>query len=196
MNLTDARVTTGYRNSGGAIEVAGKVGSGGYLFVTYTHTTSIYNGVTDITGFSNLRVGEFEQTAPIGPIGEKAKSPEQAEYENRKLRLIDAVTAMRRSAPNWSGEDTHVRDSSAYSAKKFLECLPGNAVLPRVAPDGEGDIMFVWDGAGQQSCVVTVEKQQLHLACGLGTPEAKHVDAKRFLGLKIPKPILDRIPHR
>jgi hypothetical protein len=186
--------STRYSNSGGLIEVVGISDSGSYACVTYAGSYSISGGVAE-TGFANIRIDKFQQTAtPTELLSDKTKSPEQVEFENRKARLIDTVTAMRNSAPNWSGATARVRESSAQSAKKFLECLPGNALLPRVAPDGEGDVMFVWDG--QQSCVVTVEKRDLHLACGLGTPNAQHVDAQRFLGVKIPKSILDRIPRR
>ncbi|HLZ03426.1 MAG TPA: hypothetical protein VKR55_14905 [Bradyrhizobium sp.] len=193
MTSTGAQI---YRNSGGITEITGTPDSGGVFWVTYA--LSVYAGVAEMTGYSNFAVGQFQQTAaPVDPVGDKTKSSEQVEFEKRKARLIDAVTAMKSSAPNWSGRGTRVSEASAQSAKKFLECLPGNARLPRVAPDGEGDVMFVWDNLpGGQSCVVTVEKRDLHLACGLGTPEAQHVDAQRFLGLKIPKAIFDRIPSK
>jgi hypothetical protein len=194
MMSTGARI---YRNSGGSMEIDGSPGSGGYSWITYAYPASIYGGVADITGFEDVFLGGFKQTAvPVEPNSDETKSPQQIEFEKRKARLIDAVTAMRTSAPNWSGIDTRVRDSSSQSAKKFLECLPGNAILPRVAPDGEGDVMFVWELPGQQNCVVTVENRRLHLASDLGTPNARHVDAQRFLGVRIPKPILDRIPTR
>jgi hypothetical protein len=131
-----------------------------------------------------------------GTISEKTKSAEQLAYENRKARLIDAVNIMKRSAPNWSGASTRINDLSAQSAERFLRCLPGDAVLPRVAPDGEGDVMFVWDSQNQQSCIVTVEQRALHLACQLGTSQEQHIAQQRFLGVRIPTAILDRIPSK
>jgi len=185
-----------YRNnSGGPAEFEAVPGSGSMWLSC--GTSDIFAGAAAATaGILTAWFDASLHTAMSATISEKTKSPEQIAFEKGKERLIGAVNRMRSSSPNWRGAQTRVSEESAQSAKKFLDCLPGNAILPRVAPDGEGDIMFVWDAPGHPNCVVTVEKHSLHLASGLGTPEAMHVDDKRFLGVQIPRSILKHIPLR
>jgi hypothetical protein len=184
----DPTEVVGISSSGGAVyEAAG----GGFT----VGLSGLQYGMT-VTGSAGAYGLATYATKTPGTISEKTKSAEQLAYENRKARLIDAVNVMKRSAPNWSGSSTRISDLSAQSAERFLRCLPGDAVLPRVAPDGEGDVMFVWDGQNQQSCVVTVEQHALHLACQLGTPQEQHIAEQRFLGVRIPTAILERIPSK
>jgi hypothetical protein len=189
-------------NSGSPTDVVGISGSGttslsaggGQIFYGTTAETPYHGSIG--TGSTGGYIANLYATATLdGTISEKTKSPEQVAFENRKARLISAVIAMKRSAPNWYGSLTTVSDLSAQNAENFLRCLPGNAVLPRVAPDGEGDIMFVWDGP-DQSCIVTVEKRALHLVSHLGTQEVKQIDEQRFLGVRIPPAILEHIPSK
>jgi hypothetical protein len=190
-------ITTRFSNSGGSAEFAAAPGSG-TTWVSYGLFDAVADafGAANTAGFSADWLDMSRHTAMTAEIGEKTKSPEQVAFEKRKARLISAVSAMREASPNWQGTQTRVNESSAQSAKKFLECLPGNAILPRLAPDGEGDIMFVWETPGQRNCVVTVEKRSLHVACGIGTPEVEQVDAQRFLGVRIPRSILKHIPTK
>jgi hypothetical protein len=191
-------------NSGAPTEVVGVPDSGTIPFgaayidvLPYGPLVGAYYHGSVGTGYTGGYMSAVYATAtPAGPISEKTKSPEQIAFENRKARLISAVNAMKRSAPNWYGSSTTVDELSAQNAENFLRCLPGNVLLPRVAPDGEGDIMFVWDGPDNPSCVVTVEKQTLHLAARLGTPHVKQVDDQRFLGVRIPPEILAHIPSK
>jgi hypothetical protein len=182
-------------NSGDPTQVVGIPGSGGGAYTWTTIGLPALGNFLSFQYYYGMQATGFETPyATPGPISERTKSAEQIAYETRKARLIAAVEAMKRSAPNWSGSASTVNNLSAQSAEKFLNCLPGNAVLPRVAPDGEGDVMFVWDGP--QSCVVTVEKRALHLACRLGTPQMMQLDARRFLGVQIPAAILEHIPSK
>jgi hypothetical protein len=191
-------ITTRYDNSGGLAEFATATGSGAtWLSYGISHygAADAFR-VSETTGFSTDWFDMSRHTARSASVGDKTKSPEQVAFEKRKARLVNAVNAMRVSSPNWDGTQTRVNEASAQSAKKFLECLPGNAILPRVAPDGEGDVMFVWDAPGQSNCIVTVEKRLLHLACGLGTAGVKHVNEQRFLGVQVPQSILKHIPTK
>jgi hypothetical protein len=123
------------------------------------------------------------------------KSNEQVAFEKRRSRLISAVNRMKRHAVNWSGADTCVREESADTAIQFLRYLPGDAILPQVAPDGEGDIMFVWDYQNG-NCIVTVERHLLHLVSKPGTSDEKHIGPQQFLGFTIPTAIELRIPRK
>lgn len=153
------------------------------------------SGVFDSSSLMFVPISHAATSTPGISASEKTKSSEQVAFENRKARLISIVNSMKMSAPNWYGTTTTVNETSAASAEKFIKCLPGNAVLPRVAPDGEGDIMFVWEGPNE-NCIVTVERQTLHLVCKLGTPEVQQIPSQQFLGFQIPPTILAHIPTK
>jgi hypothetical protein len=145
------------------------------------------------TGIGGPYVGTaYATSTPAGTISEETKSPEQVAFEKRKARLISALMAMKVSAPNWSGYTSVVREPSAMTAEKFLNSLPGNSALPKVAPDGEGDVMFVWDDPN--SCIVIVEPRMLHLVSKPGTGDSKQVRSQQFLGVIIPPAIQQYIP--
>ncbi|QHP70453.1 hypothetical protein EI171_26080 [Bradyrhizobium sp. LCT2] len=182
-------------NSGSPVEVVGLAGSG-TLWADVLINGIIPQIYAGTSGGQPAYVTSFYASTTDGPISPTTKSPEQAQFEAKKARLTEAIRSMKKSAPNWNGSSTRVNEMSALSAEKFLDCLPGKTPLPKVAPDGEGDVMFVWDDPGKPKCVLTVEKRALHLACGLGTADVKHVDDQRFLGVRIPQPILELLPSK
>jgi hypothetical protein len=182
-------------NSGLPADVVGFNGSGasagfpqpGIILTTFS------DEATGSTGWN--AAFSYVAATPIVADGQAMKSPEQVDFEKRKARLIAAIDRMKTSAPNWSADRLVVNETSAVSAEKFLKCLPGDARLPKVAPDGEGDVMFVWDDA-HNACVVTVEQRTLHVVSKPGTPDVKQIDAQKFLGVRIPPAVLECIPSK
>jgi hypothetical protein len=126
---------------------------------------------------------------------ETRQSPDEIAFESHRSRLIAAVSSMKAAAPNWYGTDAKVSEESASTAEKFLRCLPFGSALPKVAADGEGDVMFVWEGPGI-SCVVTVEPKTLHLVSRPGSKTVQQIDGQKFLGVQIPPTILRHIPSK
>lgn len=120
-------------------------------------------------------------------------SAEELEFEKHRERLIKALHSIKQNSPNWSGADSSISEASAATAERFLNCLSSRSVLPKIAADGEGDVMLVWEDDAV-SCVVTVEPQLLHLISGPGTRGTQRIDAQRFLGVQIPPSILRHIP--
>jgi hypothetical protein len=114
-------------------------------------------------------------------------------FDSKRTRLISAIRALKSEAPNWSGEQRTVNAGSALTAEKFLQCLSSQHRLPKIAADGEGDVMLVWDDP-KNSCIVTIEPRTLHMVLHPGTPQAKQIDAIQFLGLRIPPNILGHLP--
>jgi hypothetical protein len=174
---------------------AGMIPAANLFASFYTATVGPYGPIA--TGLLGLYepITYAAVSTPGSSAREQTKSSEQIAFENRKARLISIVNSMKTSAPNWYGDVTTVNETSASSAEKFIRCLPGNALLPRVAPDGEGDVMFVWDEPNDK-CVVTVERRTLHLVCKLGTPDVQQIPSQQFLGLQIPPAILAHIPTK
>jgi hypothetical protein len=122
-------------------------------------------------------------------------SSEQFDYLDRKARLRAVIDSMVEAAPSWSGEPCTVSNDSAQTAQAFLYLLTSNRELPKVAPDGEGDVLLVWEPP-QGNCIVTVEPNLLHMVDRPGTPHVEHIDDQRFFGDRIPLSILHAIPMR
>ena len=102
----------------------------------------------------------------------------------RLMSVIDALaTRDDRSA---------VEASAAETAKRFLRGLSDNMVLPKVAPDGDGDVLLVWDD-GAPRLIVTVESARIHAAVNPGTSSSEHFDDIEF-GESIPNRIAKLVP--
>jgi hypothetical protein len=140
------------------------------------------------------QIFEVSGTNRSPPRGE-TDHPSDTEFETRRSRIIAAVRRLKDSAPNWSGVSTKVDAGSALTAERFLFCLPSTVALPKVAPDGEGDVMFVWDEPGKQ-CIVVAEPKLLHLVSKPGDPTGVQISAQRFLGIQIPPSILRHLPAK
>lgn len=117
------------------------------------------------------------------------------DYEDRKLLLRTIIDRMVKDAPSWDSNGATVHALSASTAQRFLSAIPANRELPKVAPDGEGDILFVWEPP-QGDCIVTVQHNLLHLVDQPGTRFAAHIDGQQFAAFHIPISILHAIPFR
>jgi hypothetical protein len=117
------------------------------------------------------------------------------EYEDRKARLQGLISRMIKEAPSWDGEPTRVEVRTALTAIRFLKVLPPDRELPKLAPDGEGDLLFVWQPP-HGNCIVTVEGDLLHMVDQPGTQHVQHFDPIRFIGHRIPVSILHAIPFK
>jgi hypothetical protein len=84
---------------------------------------------------------------------------------------------------------------SAETAKDFIYQLPPDRAFPKVAPDGEGGIMLVWDSP-QCKELITIDRNILFLIENPGQPNSYHFNPLRFDGERIPSIILERLPHR
>lgn len=126
---------------------------------------------------------------------EKDVSSESLEYEDLRVMLQSIIEQMVEDAPTWDGEPIAITNEAAETAIRFLKALPSNRELPKVAPDGEGDVLFVWEPP-HGDCIVTVEGNVLHMVDRPSTNNAEHVDGKRFAGYRIPVSILHAIPMK
>lgn len=122
-------------------------------------------------------------------------SSQQLEYEDRRVQLAVLIEAMIDDAPSWDGEPAKVTEGSAATAIRFLKSLPANRHLPQVAPDGEGDVLLVWEPPSG-NCIVTVQDDLLHVLDLPGTRNVEHIDAQPFYGERIPVAVLQAIPVR
>lgn len=84
-------------------------------------------------------------------------------------------------------------ERSRRSSLEFIRKLPTDKMLPTIAPDGEGDILFVWET--ERTIIVTVERCMLHVAVGAGTDQSSHFDNLDFSNGEIPIEILEILPQ-
>ena len=76
----------------------------------------------------------------------------------------------------------------------FIRGLTEDFVLPKVSPDGEGDIMLVWGKPAR--LLVTVEGEVLHVIVHPASKSAKYLPPINFNGYEIPSEVAKLIPRR
>lgn len=116
------------------------------------------------------------------------------EHENRRAALTAIIQQMETVSPSWDGSDgTVISPESSETAIRFLAALPTNRELPKVAPDGEGNVIFVWEPP-HGNCLVTVVPNCLHMVDKPGGLAVQHIDDQEFTGNRIPLLILSALP--
>jgi hypothetical protein len=97
---------------------------------------------------------------------------------------------------NWSDSEAVPIDSlSAETAIAFILRLPPDRAFPKIAPDGEGGLMLVWDSS-ERKTLVTIDRVVLLLVSEAGRPNSHHFRPLRFDGDAIPAILLEHIPSR
>ncbi len=114
------------------------------------------------------------------------------------LRALKALVERFEREPFSRGLDDGERVSVETSrhARRFLEALPFDRQLPKIAPDGDGGLYMAWERKDEPTVVVGVTEDVLYAVVGPGTPESRHVPEVKFDGTSIPSAILSVIPKR
>ena len=71
--------------------------------------------------------------------------------------------------------ESRVDKESLYSARNFLLSLPETFPLPKIYPDGDGGIMFVWS-TPTKSTIMVIEGIVFHLVKNAGSDQAEYFD--------------------
>jgi hypothetical protein len=79
-----------------------------------------------------------------------------------------------------------VDGDTAKAAVRLLAQIPSPWKLPRLAPNGDGGLIMIWEQEVSQAIVVVAE-WNLHLVVNPGTEVAVYVDDEPFDGETIPK---------
>jgi hypothetical protein len=125
-----------------------------------------------------------------------AASAYDPEVERTRAKLIGVIKYLVTTSVTWTERDpVRIDDISAETAIGFIYQLPPDRAFPKVAPDGEGGIMLVWDSP-QRKDLITVDRNILLLIENPGQPNSYHFDPLRFDGERIPSIILERLPRR
>src|SRR5262245_21323316 len=91
--------------------------------------------------------------------------------ERRRSELLSAIRYLARSPVTWSDREVPVPVDgvSAETALAFIRCMPADRALPKLAPDGEGGLMLVWDSQ-ERKAMITVDRAFLLLVSNPGQP--------------------------
>jgi hypothetical protein len=100
-------------------------------------------------------------------------------------------TSLKRFATE-SYEGLRITSETQTAAQGFISAIGETFDLPKVAPDGEGGLMLVWEAA---SVALVVDGWRLHLVVDAGTPHARYFDDLPFDGKNLPDEVLKVVPH-
>ncbi|RQR29098.1 hypothetical protein DIE23_22930 [Burkholderia sp. Bp9143] len=131
-----------------------------------------------------------DDSLPVGKVTDA--SIERARERERLISLIgqmnqDGYSCMR-------DRPSKISDESAAAARALFEMLLPTHEVPKVAPDGEGGLIVVWDDPGS-STVLVIDNWKLHLVVNATTPEARYFDDVPFDGEHLPDVIVESIPR-
>jgi hypothetical protein len=102
------------------------------------------------------------------------------------------ITSVHRFAAE-SVDAYRVSAETAEASVGFIKALGGTMQLPKIAPDGEGGLMAVWDD-GDAPIALVVDNWNMHLVTGATTPRAQYFDSLPFDGTRLPEELVVSIP--
>lgn len=114
-----------------------------------------------------------------------------ADYREKQkfILLIDMFT--RRDY--FDRDDARISVTTAEASKAFFTMLIKKITkLPKIAPDGEGGLLSVWEKEGHTAMLV-IDGWNLHLVTKAMTPNASYFDDIKFNEDEIPTEIYDGI---
>jgi hypothetical protein len=111
------------------------------------------------------------------------------EAEERKLKSL--IEHFFRNPLSWEmHEPTPVTWDTQLATLRFIDLLPDDVALPRVAPDGEGGITLHWETPDHRYHLGGVDGWRLHFVFDAGQAHARYIDDVSFSGDEIPDQIL------
>lgn len=92
----------------------------------------------------------------------------------------------------YTGRGPETNMLSRHFAIQLIARLADDKLLPKISPDGEGDIIMVWGEPPQ--FVLTIEQASLHGVVNPGSRRSKHIAPVEFDGREVPSEIIAQIP--
>jgi hypothetical protein len=140
------------------------------------------------TLLAQLALRRAERTA-----GEDSTTIYELEHARARAALIRLLERHEFQGLSYdSGSCGEMNPDTVRFARKLLSQLKSKHMLPRIAPDGEGDLMMVWDNP--PTLLVTVEGKALHAVLHPGSPRSRHIPPVEFVGEAVPGEIAAFIP--
>lgn len=131
----------------------------------------------------------IDDSLPVGKVTETS-----IERTRERERLISLVGQMNQDGHSCTRDHpSKVSDESAATARALFEILLPSRETPKIAPDGEGGLIAVWDDPAS-SVVLVIDNWKLHLVVNAATPDARYFDDVPFDGEHLPDVIIQSIP--
>jgi len=111
-----------------------------------------------------------------------------------KARLIELIRQF--AAEGFSradGVDGKITPETAEAANILFNTLLPAAKIPKVAPDGEGGLMVVWEHE-VDPVVLVVDNWKVHLITAATTPRAQYFEDLPFDGEQVPRQVIEAVP--
>lgn len=147
----------------------------------------------------------LSQTAPVLPLEESyarqssavfSRGLDSVEHLSRQGALQTLLNILERFSVQedpWSDDQPEkITRETFLAARSFLKQLPGDVRLPKISPDGEGSLVFLWEGISP--LLITMEDWRIHVVKGATTPGAEYIDDIPF-GDDIPDAVLRVLPR-
>lgn len=179
-----------------AFTVDGAIGStvpqerGRYLRVVYNrravhaHDIAVREGVhvsADVNG--------------IAPVVDQFPSPEFAKQSQEMSKLLVLIDQFASDGFSCVGERaSKISKETAQSARSLFSSVLPAGRLPKIAPDGEGGLIALWDST-THPVVLVIDNWRLHLVKNAATPEAEYFDDLPFDGESVPQVVSESIPR-
>lgn len=127
--------------------------------------------------------------------GDRA-SAEALDRANDLALLLSLISRFAVDGLSWEvGQLSKITSMTASTASAFFAALPANKRLPKIAPDGEGGLMAIWEKS-PGPLLLTVDDSRLHAVIAATTKDAEYLDDTSFDLVAIPTRILSEIPSR
>lgn len=94
---------------------------------------------------------------------------------------------------NQAGRSLKISTSTMKSALSLISSLPYGTRLPKMSPDGEGGLIFVWDDPNR-TLLVVLDDSMIHLVSQPGTQHAQYQEDIYFDQERLPPELLAAIP--
>jgi hypothetical protein len=148
------------------------------------------NGLAAHGAFSGPRWTNAESASS------SAASGYDPEIERERAGLVAAIAYLAANPITWTERDpVRVDTTTAESAVAFITRLPADRTFPKIAPDGEGGMMFVWNGR-ERKTLLSIDRTTLLLVSEPGRESSFHFSPLRFDGETIPAIVLEHLPSR
>lgn len=114
--------------------------------------------------------------------------------ENSLRKIKSLIESFFYEPFSWgTDEPTAITWETQLASSRFIDLLPDDVVLPRVAPDGEGGVTLHWETQDHRHHLGGVDGWRLHFVFDAGQEHARYVDNIKFDGDEIPGQILQSL---
>jgi hypothetical protein len=168
------------------------------LSETWVQTTPVdaLRGVSAPPWYPRWRAWPSPAVSAVVVPGEAA-TREALDREEMRQGLIALLRRFAAFGLSWyGGELAKITPTTEQVAEAFLRALPAAKAFPKIAPDGEGGLLMVWEVSGR-SFLLTINDLHLHGVIAPQTLDVEYIDDVPFDPAQVtPDKILNAIPAR